>query len=102
MTKLEKNLTAILLWVIVGPLISIWGGFVLNKLWAWFIVNQFGVCPLSIPQAIGINIITHYLTVNRTKTDDNDALTLIGSTAIFWVLYGSIALLFGYIVSLFL
>ena len=39
-----------------------WHGFVLAKMWAWFIVPQFGLAPLSVPYAIGVAITISFMT----------------------------------------
>ena len=33
---------------------SVWQGFVLTKVWGWFVVPSFGLAALSIPVAIGL------------------------------------------------
>lgn len=43
-------------------------GFVLTKLWQWFIVSTFGVNPLTLIQAIGISAVVKYLTQDNSWT----------------------------------
>ena len=50
---------------------SILNGFVLVKLWGWFVVPAFGLPTLSIPVAIGISLIIKYLTIHRSKTAED-------------------------------
>ena len=45
--------------IAVGAILN---GFVLTILWGWFIVPTFHLSPLSIPAAIGIAMVTGYLT----------------------------------------
>ena len=33
----------------VAPVSYAWSGFVASKLWAWFVVPQFAVKPISVP-----------------------------------------------------
>lgn len=47
----------ILLFVLVMVTGTIWEGFVLTKLWKWFMVPVFGLPVLSIVQAIGVSIV---------------------------------------------
>ncbi len=41
---------------------ALWGGFVLTKLWAWFVVPTFHLPELTLPVAIGLTRITAILT----------------------------------------
>ena len=47
----------ILLAILLTPLSLIWSGFVVTKLWAWFIAPTFDLPSLSIPTAIGIQVL---------------------------------------------
>lgn len=49
-------------------------GFVLMKLWAWFIIPTFGLPALSIPVAIGICLIGGFLTRQQLEQQGGDAL----------------------------
>jgi len=48
--------------LLLTPVLHIWSGFVLQKLWLWFVVPLFDVPPLSIVQAIGVSIVVGFLT----------------------------------------
>lgn len=37
-------------------------GFAITILWDWFVVQQFGLAALNIPQAIGLSLIMAYVT----------------------------------------
>jgi hypothetical protein len=50
-------------------------GFVLSKLWSWFIVTTFGLDPLNIVQAIGLTIVVGFLTVRTNWNTDKDKTT---------------------------
>lgn len=84
-------------------LISIWNGYALSVLWEWFVVHQFKVEPISIPVAIGLSMIVSYLTYQFDAKNENGNSTeeFIKSIAI-GVLKPAFALLFGWIVTLFL
>jgi len=45
--------------IIASPILN---GWVLSKIWVWFVANKFGLPILSIPEAIGITIIAAMLT----------------------------------------
>lgn len=57
-----------LLTVVAVPL-AILRGFVLTKLWAWFVVPFFGLPALSIPLAIGISLLIGFLAQSPTAKD---------------------------------
>lgn len=52
------------------PLAVTWKGYVLAKLWGWFIVDKFGLPALTVAQAIGLAIVVGMFTY--IKTDDKD------------------------------
>ena len=45
-------------------------GFVLLRLWEWFVVPTFGLPLLSLPVAVGISLIVSLLTISSPKTKD--------------------------------
>ena len=47
----------ILLSILLFPLSLVWNGFVFTKLWAWFVAPTFDLPILSIPTAIGIQVL---------------------------------------------
>jgi len=79
---------------------SLWSGFVLTKLWGWFIVPVFNAPYLTIPQAIGLTIIITMLW-SRSWSDSEDGDKSI-ELAVKAILAPAFSLLFGWIVSLFL
>ncbi len=80
-------------------LTSAWSGFVLVKLWAWFIVPQFHAAPLSITTAIGIALITGLLCKAPGRGKDEEWKA--GVSIAVMLIVPTIALLFGWIVTLF-
>lgn len=59
---MTKMLLAIRLALVI-PTVA-WRGWVLTKLWAWFIVGAFGADPLRLVDAIGISLVVGYLTTD--------------------------------------
>ncbi len=53
---------------------SAWQGFVLTKVWGWFVVPSFGLTTLSIPVAIGLVCTMRLLTglYNQATVFDKD------------------------------
>lgn len=66
-----------------------WSGFVLAKLWAWFVVPSFAVSPLTMPYAIGLTLIANRLTTQRASIEDAKTRSLEE-----WIQY-TLRLVFG-------
>ena len=97
-----EYLVILILTLGVTAVLSIWEGFVLMKLWGWFIVPTFGLPALTIAVAIGLALTVSFLTHQmRAKTDESStdvAARLFG----YGFANASIVLLFGWAVTLFL
>lgn len=89
---------------VLGTAVTItWEGFVLTKLWAWFVVPTFGLPMLTIPIAIGICIIAAFLTHQQNfklKSGDEmmDALNAYGYS----IFTGAVLLFIGWVVTFFI
>ncbi len=90
--------------VILMVVSSIFNGYALSVLWGWFMVPTFGLPELSIAPAIGIAIVISYLThqVNAKKDDGESFGKKMVRGIVLTTLEPSFALLFGYIVHLFM
>jgi len=81
---------------------ALFNGYALSVLWGWFIVPTFNSPQLSIPAAIGVSMIVGYL-AKTIKVDDEDKQKPFGETlfkgAVLSVLKPTIALMFGWVVS---
>jgi hypothetical protein len=77
-----------------------WAGFVLSKLWGWFIAYSFNAPILSLNGAIGVMLVVSFLT---HKESDNKDITaeLVGRAANNAVFTPAVALGIGWIVHLF-
>jgi len=87
--------------ILAAAIISIFlKAFVTAKLWAWFIVPTFAAPQISLPVAYGISVISVLLTYQRGgKTEeDRKASEILG----FAIAAPLVALLFGYIATLFM
>lgn len=94
-----------LLSIPVLVLSSIWRGFVLTILWAWFIVPVFHLPVLGIVVAIGVSMVVSFLTYQTPPVNPGDVRTDIDkfSSAISAALATpAVYLLIGWIVHLFL
>jgi hypothetical protein len=91
--------------VIAGlSILPIVHGYVLVKLWVWFIVPTFGLASLSLVKAIGVNLLVSFLmarvdTEDFNKKEDNLEPLIM---KFLWqlVIVPLFYLLFGYVVSL--
>lgn len=66
-------LAAISLAALIIAASSILNGWVLTKLWAWFVVPVFGLPALGVATAVGLGLIVHHLThqhINAAKDPD--------------------------------
>jgi hypothetical protein len=83
------------------PVEAIWRGYVLVRLWGWFIVPVFHITAINIPEGIGLSLVVSYLTYQyiRDKEDKDDYIgNFIRSIGVA-VLWPAFALLFGWIVQ---
>lgn len=81
-------------------------GFVLTKLWLWFMVPTFGLPALSLPVAIGITMIVRFMCPKSIpkledfmKKDEETWITFLKFAMLFVLPW--LTLLIGWIVSLF-
>lgn len=64
----QERIAASTAGLVLLPLTMIWIGFVTTKLWAWFVLPQFGVKPLTLAMAVGLGLfVSHAL---KSSTDD--------------------------------
>lgn len=79
-------------------------GFVLSKLWGWFLV-PLGVPEIGFAHSIGVCILISFLTFQNIKSyvDDNKTAEQRAGEYIGWIiLYPLLTLLFGFLASLFI
>lgn len=72
MSKFLEGFGALVIFILGIFLISLIRGFVLAKLWLWFVVSTFNVDPLTIVQALGISFTFSYLMGNLEKFKTNE------------------------------
>lgn len=88
--------------ILCGGLI-VWQGFILSKLWAWFLVPIFGAPELGCAGAIGCGAVLSTVVYSMKKTDataysDREMFDMIWHRA---SLYATL-LLIGYLAQLFM
>ena len=99
MENFGKFMTVVLA-MIITPIIN---GFVFSKLWFWFIVPTLQMQPLRVIEAIGIIFLINFIRVKRDKeADKNKFWETFASNMVFIVFMAGFALLFGWVVTLFL
>ena len=84
---------------------SILNGYVLSVLWGWFFVPTLELPPLTIVQAIGIAMVVNYHTSHRGESasdKDKSAAEKLIEGIVYAIIYPFFALLFGWVVHLFM
>jgi hypothetical protein len=85
---------------------KIWEGFVLTKLWIWFIVPFFEASEMPLPTAMGVCLIFEYVAkadVSELLKKELFATETSITDVIVGILYSpGLALLLGWIVSFFM
>lgn len=93
--------------------VSLFGGFILTKMWGWFIAPKFGLPQIGIVEAVGISTVVNFVLIGvhlsnayaeaRKKHDDidNDTYNLIKTIVTGAIVY-PFCLLGAYIWHLFL
>ena len=89
--------------IVVSPIVR---GWVLCKLWSWFIVTTFGAAPLHIVPAIGLMAVAAFivnLPIPKTDRKEKDewGLTML-KAVVFSLLIPLASLGFGWVVKCFM
>jgi hypothetical protein len=88
--------------LIITAGLSVWDGFVLMKLWAWFVVPMFHLPVLTIVAAVGLGLIVAFLTHQKpADTEENPMATLMIS-ATYSFFHAAMCLAVGWVVTLFM
>jgi hypothetical protein len=97
--SLKSQGPAILIMILGVPFYSLWQGFVLSKLWSWFVVTTFdGVPSLSTTAAAGIMLILTFLNTMKytAKVGSNSAIDDLGRIIVMAIIVLPYALGVGY------
>jgi heme A synthase len=76
---------------------ALWG-YATSKLWAWFVVPQFDLAPLSVPSAIGIALVLSQFKRRPAPEKDKTTVQVVGESIIAGVGNPLIALAVGAVV----
>ena len=98
----KESILLLIWWPVLIALSSIYAGFVLTKLWGWFVVPTFSLPLLSLPAAIGLFLIVGLLAKDHgsISPDESNSLgKIMLKGTIKAALIPSLSLLIGYIVS---
>lgn len=99
MENFGKFMTIVLA-MIISPIVN---GFVIMKLWTWFVVPTFEASPLRVVEAIGLMFLVNYLKAKRDKEADKDKFwEQFATNIIYLILMAGFALLSGWIVQMFM
>jgi len=88
--------------LIVMFISATYSGYALSVLWGWFIVPTFDIPAISIPTAIGIALVIGFVSKSDQTTDGSKSFAdSLGELVVKAFLKPSIALLIGWVVTLF-
>lgn len=106
MTNLKTNLIKIIVGLVSGVIIAVTNGFVLLKLWSWFLVPIFEINPITIVQAVALIFLINFLKydISKLQNTENDTEREYWARQInnFFtrILYAAVTLGFSYIITL--
>jgi len=86
---------------IIGTVSAVLNGFVLTKLWGWFIVPVFKAPELSLVPAIGLGIIVSFFTTSYKENSKPLEEILLTATLVA-IFKPALFLLLGWVVHLFM
>ena len=99
MENFGKFMTVVLA-MLISPIIN---GFVITKLWMWFIVPTFEANPLRVVEAIGLMFLINYVKAKRDKETDKDKFwEQFAKNMVYLILVAGFALLSGWVVQMFM
>ena len=86
----------------LGLVATLWHGFVLSKMWAWFIAPWLAIEPISFVQGAGIYLVTKYLTkrhhyTDKDKIEPEDRAGAIAKAFVDGLVIGALSLLTAWI-----
>ena len=96
-------MVSVLILLPCAPFLILWRAFVMTLLWSWFFVPTFGVDELSMPVAFGISLLVSLMTYQPPDTKDTRmAVEQVATAITIGVLLPALALLFGWVATLFM
>lgn len=87
-----------LLRLLFSILLAVLNGFVLSKLWGWFVVTQFDLPSLGVVPAIGVGLAVSFLTHQVQNKSDEDSDERALRTIIESAVVAVFALIYGWVV----
>ena len=88
--------------ILVTAGLALWDGFVLMKLWAWFIVPLFHLPALTIAAAIGLGLIASFLTHQMRPDNEENPLAAMANIFGYGFVNAGMCLLIGWVVTFFM
>jgi hypothetical protein len=79
----------------------VYDGFVMLKLWEWFVVPPFGVPMLTLAQAIGLGLLTMFATTPYVHRKTPTGVEALKAIAMAWLARPTAILCVGWIVARF-
>lgn len=102
LARAQSNQKALMVFILILVVVPefIWRGYVLSKLWAWFIVTKFNAPPIGIASAIALSLFVGFLLPHqKLKTDGKPFSDLFSEAIAMAIFRPAMALLFGWILT---
>jgi len=99
--KEESSITKLIGQLLIAVGTTVWRGYVLSVMWAWFIVATFGMPAITVPVAVGImyGVMLFKHMPSKIETDNRQEYSTL---LVFDVIAPAVVLLFGWIAKAFM
>lgn len=99
-----KTTIKILVAVVGSIVLLLYGGWIFQTLWGWFVATTFGIQTLSLPQAIGLSIFASLITWKLPPKEDpnQNFIEILVRASVIPIISWSLLLLSGYVVTFFI
>lgn len=79
-----------------------WYGFVLSKLWGWFLVPMLGAPAIGIVGALGVSLVIEFITNQGTNSQTQSPYEMLATSIVHEFVYPAMMLFIGWIIQLFM
>lgn len=99
-----KTIIKIVATIVSGVLLTLYGGWIFQLLWKWFVSGTFGIQTLTLVQSMGLSLLISFATW-KLPTEDTEKQGFTKTfvrASIIPIVYFSLTLLIGYILTFFI
>lgn len=99
-----KTIIKIVATIVSGVLLTLYGGWIFQLLWKWFVSETFGIQTLTLVQSIGLGLFISLATwkLPTEDTEDEGFTKTFVRANIIPIIAWSLTLLFGYVLTFFM